>query len=97
MDYPEIKVGTMIKIANSRGEHVVEHSKMQGGSSGRDAYPNGQKIKWRRLNEDRTYNPEACLYEKYLSGCFCDEYMMDRETITITGKMEKSINFIEEK
>lgn len=52
------------------GEFVVVKTAMEGGSTGRDAYPDGHRVYCKRLNADGTYNPDGTEVKFYQSGCF---------------------------
>lgn len=57
------------------GEFIVMKTTFDGGSTGRDAYPDGHHIHAQRLNENGTYNPEGEKIDFYQSGCFTNEIL----------------------
>ena len=73
----------------AKAHFVVEEAKYDGGSTGRDPYPDGWHVLARKLNKDDQYNPNGELIEFYQTGCF--NCMVKNPKII--GKMKKTVNF----
>lgn len=75
-------------------EFVVERTAMDGGGTGHgphDVYPDGWHVYARRLNHNRTYNPQAEQMDFYQSGSFNSVVGQ----VTVVGRMKQT--FIWEK
>ena len=71
---------------------VVESAKMQGGDTGRDAYPDGWYVEARRLAEDDSYDPNGEIIQFYMSGCFT--FMIESKDVEIVDHMTREIKLI---
>ncbi|MCK4799700.1 hypothetical protein KAS31_01865 [Candidatus Parcubacteria bacterium] len=90
---PRNKITELGAYDHSRAsaKFVVESAKMQGGDTGRDAYPDGWHVKARRLAENDSYDPNGELIKFYMSGCFT--YMVELEDVEIVSKMKREVKF----
>ena len=71
--------------SRAKAKFVVESARMEGGSHGRDEYPDGWHIIARRLSEDDDYDPDGEVIQFYMTGCFnCKIAPAD---VQIVGKM----------
>lgn len=72
-------------------EWVVLHTEMSGGGTGHgphDVYPDGHRVKARRLRPDGTYDPDGQEIGFYQSGCFIG--MVEPDKVTITRQMKQT-------
>lgn len=73
------------------GDYVVERTRITGGQTGRDFYPDGHQVRARKLNEDGSYDPGGTVVEFYQSGCFTN--MISPNEVETHRRMEKRTTF----
>jgi hypothetical protein len=74
------------KFCFKGGTFVVINTKIDGGSSGRDPYPNGHHVFVKRLAKDGSYDKQGDTADFYQSGCF--SAMIEPSKIKVLGTME---------
>lgn len=74
------------KFCFKGGTFVVIKTKTDGGSTGRDPYPNGHHVFVKRLKKDGSYDKNGDAADFYQSGCFTA--MIEPSKIKVRGTME---------
>jgi len=72
--------------SRAAAKFVVEAADMQGGSVGRDSYPDGWHVRARRLNKDGIYDPDGEVISFYMSGHFAE--MVEPKDVHVVGQMK---------
>jgi hypothetical protein len=87
-----LKTGDTFQIEGRTGEFVVEETDFTGGgiAMSNDRYPDGHQVTARKL-KDGKYDPHGKKLVFYQSGCFSNEILPDK--ITLTGEMTKTVTF----
>lgn len=81
-------LGKTLKTNKFLGKYVVEETTYDGGSTGYDSYPDGWKVKARKLKKDGSYSDKALSISFYQSGCFTA--MIEPKDIQTVGKMKRT-------
>jgi hypothetical protein len=78
----------VLKTGKMVGNYVVIRTEYGGGSTGRDAYPDGHQVFARKLGRNGKFNKRGIAVNFYQSGCFTA--MIDKKDIKFFGKLEQT-------
>lgn len=80
-----------INTADYIGEYIVIDARLGGGSHGHDSYPDGWRVKCKKLTSDGFYDESGFEVSFYQSGDFTVVHIPS--TIDLLRKMEKKTTF----